>query len=142
MDAVALSRALLDETKDNSDLSRLSRLYVQKGRELLREKHRDGAGGMEIVAAYSTIMDHLVRHLYAAASADCSRRFPGRIPPCAVIAQGGFGRGELNPQSDIDLLFLYSWKMTPFVESVTERILYTLWDAGLQVGSAVRTTSE
>src|SRR5574341_709650 len=142
MDAIALARALLEETKDTPDLIRLSRLYVQKGRDLLLDKHRGGANGIEVVAAYTTIMDHLVRHLHATASADCSRRFPGRIPPCAVIDQGGFGRGELNPQSDIDLLFLYSWKMTPFVESVTERLLYTLWDAGLQVGSAVRTINE
>jgi len=142
MDAVALSRALLEETKDNADLIRLSRSYVQKARELLLEKHRSGSGGMEIVAAYTTIMDHLVRHIYATASDDFSRRFPGQTPRCAMVAQGGFGRGELNPQSDIDLLFLYSWKVSPFLESVTERILYTLWDAGLQVGSAVRTIAE
>lgn len=142
MDAIAIARGLLEETKDNADLIRLSRLYVQKGRELLLERHRGGASGMEIVAAYTTIMDHLVRHLFAAASVDFNRRVPGHTPRCAVVAQGGFGRGELNPQSDIDLLFLYSWKMTPFVESVTERLLYTLWDAGLQVGSAVRTISD
>jgi len=98
MDAVALSRALLEETKDNADLIRLSRSYVQKARELLLEKHRSGSGGMEIVAAYTTIMDHLVRHIYATASDDFSRRFPGQTPRCAMVAQGGFGRGELNPQ--------------------------------------------
>jgi [protein-PII] uridylyltransferase len=75
-------------------------------------------------------------------SQDVLRRFPGQKPNCAVIAQGGYGRGELNPHSDIDLLFLYSWKITPFIESVTEKLLYTLWDAGLQVGSAVRTIGE
>jgi len=142
MDAIALSRALLEETKDNDDLIRLSRRYIQRARELLLEKHRDGAGGVEIVSAYTTIMDHLVRHLFATAGSDFSRRFPGKLPPCAVVAQGGYGRGELNPQSDIDLLFLYSWKISPYVETVTEVILYTLWDAGLQVGSAVRTVAE
>jgi len=142
MDAIALARALLEETIDADDLIRLSRRYIQRARELLLEKHRGGAGGVEIVSAYTTIMDHLVRHLFAAAGNKFSRRFPGKLPPCAVVAQGGYGRGELNPQSDIDLLFLYSWKISPYVETVTERILYTLWDAGLQVGSAVRTVAE
>src|SRR3990172_3488827 len=142
MDAIALARALLEETIDADDLIRLSRRYIQRARELLLEKHRGGAGGVEIVSAYTTIMDHLVRPLFAAAGNKFSRRFPGKLPPCPVVAQGGYGRGELNPQSDIDLLFLYSWKVSPFVESVTERILYTLWDTGLQVGSAVRTIAE
>jgi [protein-PII] uridylyltransferase len=59
-----------------------------------------------------------------------------------LVAQGGYGRRELNPHSDVDLLFLYPWKINPFVQSVTERVLYTLWDAGLQVGHAVRTVNE
>jgi len=48
----------------------------------------------------------------------------------------------LNPFSDIDLLFLYQWKVNPFVESVAEKILYSLWDTGLQIGHAVRSVPE
>ena len=59
-----------------------------------------------------------------------------------MLAQGGYGRGELNPQSDIDLLFLYPWKVNPYVETVAEVMLYALWDAGLQVGHAVRNVRE
>jgi [protein-PII] uridylyltransferase len=142
LDAIALSRSLLDETADTSDLVRLSRNYIHRARELLLEKHRAGAGGMQIVSAYSTMMDHLIRHLFATVSGDFIRRFPTHNPRCAVVAQGGYGRGELNPQSDIDLLFLYSWKISAYVESITERLYYTLWDAGLVVGSALRTVTE
>ena len=49
----------------------------------------------------------------------------------AVVARGGYGRGELNPQSDIDLLFLHDYKPGPYAEVVTEIILHALWDAGL-----------
>ncbi len=142
MDSIALSRTLLDETKGDSDRKRLTRTYVNKARELLFEKHRLGAGGMEIVAAYSTMIDHLVRHLFGIVSEDYLRRYPNEKSPFAVVAQGGYGRGELNPQSDIDLLFLYSWKISPYVQAVTESLLYTLWDAGLHVGQATRSPSE
>ena len=66
MDAVALSRSLLDEAKTASDLKQFARAYLQKGRHLLFEKHRNGAGGVEIVLAYSTMRDHLIRHLFTA----------------------------------------------------------------------------
>ncbi|HUK39460.1 MAG TPA: [protein-PII] uridylyltransferase [Candidatus Acidoferrales bacterium] len=142
MDAVAFSRSLLDETINGGDLKRSSRAYLQKARQLLLERHRAGAGGMEIVLAYTTMMDHLVRYLHGVASADVLRSSNGQNQRCAVVAQGGYGRGELNPYSDIDLLFLYSWKVSPFVEALTQRLLYALWDAGLEVGHATRSVNE
>jgi [protein-PII] uridylyltransferase len=142
MDAIALSRSLLDEAGAEPDLKRAARAYLKEGRELLFERHRAGAAGVEVVSAFSTMMDHLIRHLFAVVSDDFVRRYPSENQGCAVIAQGGYGRGELNPHSDIDLLFLYSWKITPYVEAVTEKLLYTLWDAGLQVGHATRSVAE
>lgn len=142
MDAIALSRSLLAETSIEADLARGARAYLQRARALLLERHREGAGGYEIVSAYTTVMDHLIRHLFEAASEDYIRRFPSLNPRCALIAQGGYGRGELNPYSDIDLLFLHTWKITPYVEAVAEKLLYTLWDAGLQVGHATRSIAE
>ncbi|HKY10107.1 MAG TPA: hypothetical protein VJQ55_17795, partial [Candidatus Binatia bacterium] len=64
MDAVAISLALLQESQAEPDLKTLMRAYVKKGRETLFEKHRAGAGGLEVVAAWSTAMDHVIRHLY------------------------------------------------------------------------------
>lgn len=142
MDAIALSRSLLEDSRQEPDRTQLTRAYVQRGRALLRERHQAGAGGTEIVSAYSTMMDHLIRHLFATFSENFMRHYPSLNPRCALIAQGGYGRGELNPYSDVDLLFLYSWKVTPYVESLAETILYTLWDAGLQVGHAARSVGE
>lgn len=142
MDPIALSRSLLEEARDTPDLTGLTRSYVQKARAALLAQHRAGAGGLEVVTAFSTAMDHLIRHLFAVISKDFLRRYPSAQPHCAIVAQGGYGRAELNPYSDIDLLFLYSWKISPFVESLTERLLYTLWDAGLQVGHAIRSVGE
>ena len=142
MDAATLSRSLLEESRVDSDLARGARAYLQRARSLLFERHRAGAGGHEIVSAYTMLVDHLIRHLFAVASEDYSRRYPSLNPRCALIAQGGYGRGELNPFSDIDLLFLHSWKVTPYVEAVAEKLLYTLWDGGLKVGHATRNITE
>jgi len=142
VDSISLRHSLLEETQDITDLPGLTRSYVHKARATLFEKHRAGAGGLEIVAAYSTMMDELICHLFGAISKDFLRRYPTGNPQCAIIAQGGYGRSELNPHSDIDLLFIYSWKVSAFVEAVTEKLLYTLWDAGLQVGHAIRSISE
>lgn len=59
-----------------------------------------------------------------------------------IVATGGYGRGELAPFSDIDLLFLLPYKQTPRVEQVVEYMLYILWDLGLKVGHAVRSVDE
>jgi len=150
VDTIALSRALLEESQEQVpripseqiDLIRLSRDYIQKCRARLLEIHCQGAGGMEVVSAYTAMMDYLIRHLYGVTNEDVLRRIPGQPSNCAVLAQGGYGRGELNPQSDIDLLFLYSWRVTPYFKSMTEDLLHILWDTGLRVGSAVRTIGD
>ena len=125
-----------------SDLAHASRAYLQRGRSVLLQRHRAGAGGGQIVSAYTTMVDFLIRRLFEVASQDYIRRYPSLSPQCTLIAQGGYGRGELNPYSDIDLLFLHTWKVTPYVEFVAEKLLYTLWDAGLEVGHATRSIAE
>jgi [protein-PII] uridylyltransferase len=61
----------------------------------------------------------------------------------AVVAVGGYGRGELAPASDVDLAILHEGAAEEEgAAAATERILYPLWDAGLPVGHAVRTVDE
>ena len=119
-----------------------AREYLQEAKARLLERHQQGASGHAIVEAYTAVMDSLLRALFAAATAVYAERFPRLNQRCAVVAQGGYGRGELNPCSDIDLLFLYQHKRDPYMESVVERILYTLWDTRLEVGHAMRSVRE
>ncbi len=137
-----ITRLLLDDAWEESDPVRGARSYIQRARNALLERHRGGTSGREIVSAYTALIDRLIIRLYQAASEDYIQRYPSLDPRCALVAQGGYGRCELNPQSDIDLLFLYNWKVTPYVEAVTEKVLYTLWDAGLTVGHATRNVAE
>jgi [protein-PII] uridylyltransferase len=72
--------------------------------------------------------------------------FPTANPSVAerlsVLATGGYGRGMLAPGSDVDLLFLYPYRPTPWTESMVETILYMMWDLGLKVGHAARSVDE
>src|SRR5690606_21288169 len=60
----------------------------------------------------------------------------------AILGVGGYGRGEMAPFSDIDLLFLLPYKRNARVEQIVEFMLYQLWDLGLKVGHAVRPIEE
>ncbi|MBE1283628.1 MAG: [protein-PII] uridylyltransferase [Rhodobacteraceae bacterium] len=60
----------------------------------------------------------------------------------AVLAVGGYGRGEMAPASDVDLLFLTPYKITAWAESVIESMLYILWDLRLKVGHSSRTIKD
>lgn len=132
----------LPDPAEAEDLGGTAREYVNTSRELLREWHDAGATGVAVVDSWTRAIDRLLEFLFDAATAGYRRRYVQLDQRCAVLAQGGYGRGELNPQSDIDLLFLYPHKVTPYVETVNEKILYTLWDTRLQVGFAVRNVTE
>jgi [protein-PII] uridylyltransferase len=142
MDAVAISLALLKDSQVEVNLKALGRSYLERGRRILFERHRQGAGGMEVAAAYSTVTDHIIRYLFSSLGAELLPRFRGQGTGLALIAQGGYGRGELSPYSDIDLLFLHNGRVNPFVQALNERLLHTLWDLGLEVGPATRSISD
>ena len=78
----------------------------------------------------------------------CARRgstpwaIPRRASAWPWSRSGGYGRGELAPFSDIDLLFLLPYKMTPRQRAGGRGLLYLLWDLGLKVGQAVRSLDE
>ena len=67
---------------------------------------------------------------------------PAQNERIALIAVGGYGRGEMAPQSDVDLLFLSPTRITPWAEAVIETMLYILWDLRLKVGHASRTVKD
>jgi [protein-PII] uridylyltransferase len=120
----------------------IARAYLQSVRAELAERHFAGASGSEITAALTSAMDDLLRALFYYADAQHNQRAPKLNQKLAVVARGGYGRGELNPQSDVDLLFLHDYKRGPYAEIVTEIMLHALWDAGLIVGHGVRTAKE
>ena len=114
----------------------------------LKLRHRAGAGGLEICRARAAILDVLLRHLWDAAKASLSEQARKEFPPLALVALGGYGRAELNPHSDIDLMFLHSRQVTggnrplPHLSRIIDGILYPLWDLGLKIGNSVRSIED
>src|SRR5512142_2317205 len=98
---------------------------------VIREAHLAGAGGSEIVQRRTGLIDRTLR--------EARDRFAASGPMPSLVAIGGYGRGELNPFSDIDIMFLCrdeeERKRTP-------ELLYLFWDTGLDVGYSVRTVKE
>lgn len=95
-----------------------------------------------LVSAQAGLTDVLVRVALAAAQHLHPLANPTEAERIAVLGVGGYGRAEMAPQSDVDLLFLTPWKVTPWAESVIETMLYILWDVKLKVGHASRTVKD
>ncbi|WP_418152398.1 [protein-PII] uridylyltransferase [Litorimonas sp. RW-G-Af-16] len=101
-------------------------------------------GGLEMARMIAAIHDDIVTvlfdftllHVTPAAN-------PTQAERMALCAVGGYGRGEMAPQSDLDLLFLIANKKgSPHTEALTEYMLYMLWDLGLKVGHSTRTVDQ
>ncbi|HSL48984.1 MAG TPA: [protein-PII] uridylyltransferase [Candidatus Deferrimicrobiaceae bacterium] len=113
------------------------RQHLTSNVDFLRAAHLGGASGQQSVAAYAGFMDGFLTTLYRLAVDDAKRE--GLTPgPLVLVALGGYGRGELHPLSDLDLMLIYDGEMGPYVQRATQGLLYALWDLGLQVGHAVR----
>ncbi|MFZ0889393.1 MAG: [protein-PII] uridylyltransferase, partial [Candidatus Binataceae bacterium] len=134
--------ALLGAFRSTRTPGIVSRNYLESVRAELYERHLKGMSGTELVREFTVALDHLIRALFRYAEDEHARRMPRLNQRLAIVARGGYGRGELNPQSDIDLLFLHDWKVGPYVEIVAEVMLNGLWDAGLTVGQATRNVRE
>ncbi len=101
-------------------------------RQALATLWEQGLSGKELLGRHSSLMDEFItRQLMESL---------GAMPPgISLIALGGYGRKELFPFSDIDILILYEEEDSALMEKVTDAVFYPLWDAGLEVGHGVRT---
>lgn len=123
------------------------REYLRLERELLLRYHRNGDNGLRVARATAIVMDVLLEKLFDFAI-DKYRRLHGP-PPCGIclVALGGYGRGELSPFSDIDIMFLHAGgfserKTAPLLETLVSEVLYPLWDLKLKVGHSSRSIRE
>ena len=111
--------------------------------ELRRRLHETPSKGLELAGAQAFLVDQLLRILFDSVVTDLypatNRTASERL---ALVAVGGYGRGQMAPFSDIDLLFLTPWKQTAWGEQVIETMLYMLWDLGLKVGHATRSIDD
>ncbi len=101
--------------------------------------HRSGAGGRAVTQALTLLFDTLNRQLYSAAAWQVEST---SVAHCSLFALGGYGRSEMNPRSDLDLMFYYTEGGKQAAEKISDRMLYLLWDLNLDVGYSVRSASD
>ncbi|MBI5643907.1 MAG: [protein-PII] uridylyltransferase [Deltaproteobacteria bacterium] len=128
---------VLDSLRANAEAAPVIKEYLFKGEEELRKKHLAGSTGRDICTSYTHLIDNLLKGLftYKIEELKC-------VEKMALVAIGGYGRGELNLRSDIDLMLLYNKKLTPAIEDLTQQMLYVLWDTGLDLGFSIRSLGE
>src|SRR5712692_9318464 len=144
--AEELARAIGDSSASALDRSVLLpplKSALARGRAEIRRRFEADGTAIRAVGEQCFLVDQLIRVLYDVVT---EQIYPLANPTAgekmAIVAVGGYGRGEMAPFSDIDLLFLLPYKQTPHTEQLIEYLLYLLWDLGLKVGQATRSVAE
>ena len=105
--------------------------------------HQRGASGAEVMAALTQLVDGLIIGRYRnAVRTTGAEAVTAGFQHCCLVALGGYGRRELAPYSDIDIMFLFRPEAGPTVASLSRQVLHHLWDVGFQVGHSVRTIQD
>src|SRR5215467_7479359 len=122
----------------------LYKKFLKVEEHRLRLKHQAGGGGREICARRSELVDVLLQYVFGGAATTAARGNGATSVPLALIALGGYGRGELNPFSDIDVMLLHKGtkEISPHLAEMVEQVLYLLWDSGFKVGHSTRSIKE
>lgn len=114
---------------------------------MIKAGHAAGAPGHQTARALAAGVDIMLVKLYDYAIESWEAQH-GKLPsPVCLVALGGYGRSELSPHSDIDLMFMFPTKakaslVKDLQQHLSDEILYPLWDCGLKVGHSTRTVEE
>ncbi|MBM1220141.1 [protein-PII] uridylyltransferase [Ponticoccus sp. SC2-23] len=140
--------AALADTSDPAEIRRAVVSIISRARKsgmaaIAEAFSADPTTSRRATSSYCWLTDRIVETVFNCAT---TRLHPIHNPTqgerLALVAVGGYGRGEMAPSSDVDLLFLTPYKVTPWAESVVESMLYMLWDLRLKVGHATRTVKD
>jgi [protein-PII] uridylyltransferase len=116
--------------------------FLAAERTRIEASHRQGASGFDTVRAQADLADAVLMELLRLADETFLRQAREASPGCAVVALGGFGRRELNPGSDIDVMVLFSHAVDAYVQGMLTHLLYFLWDLGFTVGHSCRSLED
>ena len=140
---------LIEYDESQSPQKRLAALksYLDTGNAFIMAEHRDGGPGLEVAKANSMLIDTMISMLAKPSLDHLKERFPEEEIAISIVALGGYGREELCPLSDIDIMFLYpagtnKHELNARQELLVKEVLYPMWDAGLKVGHSSRTIEE
>lgn len=116
---------------------------LAEGREKLKQRHAAGAPGIQICNATTDLVDSVVLELFETIVAELGQGSTGNVrSQLALVPHGGYGRRDLAPYSDIDMMVVYLPAAHSAVVPVAERLMRDIYDAGLTLGHSVRTAAE
>jgi [protein-PII] uridylyltransferase len=124
------------ETVARDELKEKIKLYLQENQKELRQLHnKQTLPGRQIAERRSQVIDEMIGQ----ALTELGFR---ELRGVSIVALGGYGRSELCPYSDVDLLFLYTPQSKSLAKDMAESLLYLLWDLNLDIGHSLRTVDE
>ena len=130
------TNAEMEQTLAGAELSPASlRALLKRLDQKLRENFNAGVPVVHLLHARAAFIDRLLLRAW-------SSLMPPDSEPTGLIAVGGYGRGEMHPGSDIDLLILLDYAPAAFTRLGIEQFIQLMWDAGLAVAHSVRTVAE
>ena len=116
---------------------------LREQKEIIKKQFFKTSNGPLIAGLHSMLIDNLFKYLLTFGNDNDYNEYETNL---SLIAIGGYGRGELAPHSDIDILFLLPNKQNESErkkdEKKVEEVLYFLWDLGLRIGHSTRTIKE
>ena len=120
-----------------------ARERLAQGYRRLKLRHADGATGASVCTATTALRDEVIRDLYWQALQDLGAAGPAGLDSrVALVAHGGYGRGDVAPFSDVDLLLLHDGVENTAVAKLAERLVHGVFDAGLLLGHSVCTLTQ
>lgn len=111
------------------------RQVLTQGKETIKRRFLDNRNATEAVTQYAWLIDQILLLAWEIHLGSASQSL-------ALVAVGGYGRGELHPMSDIDIMILLGAPVTPEIQSALEKLIMFLWDIRLEIGHSVRTLVE
>ena len=115
----------------------LKKNYFQ-ARESIRKSFFSNYSGIKNSKQNSDLIDKIISKIFFKIEKKNKKIFK----KFSITAVGGYGRKQLAPYSDIDLLFIHDLENLEIVEEIVKEFLYPLWDLGLKIGYAVRSLKE
>ncbi len=139
----AAARSAKAPSLERAPLAAPLKTALANGRAEIRRRFDESGDGAAVMREQCFLVDQLIRAAFDVVTTEI---YPLPNPTAgehlALVAVGGYGRGELAPYSDVDLLFLLPYKRTPHTEQVIESLLYLLWDLGLKIGQSTRSVDD
>ncbi|MCA1336583.1 [protein-PII] uridylyltransferase [Pseudooceanicola marinus] len=150
LDPAALGRELEAIRREEADpakaraavVARLNSARTEGMERIAQAFTADPFAARKTTRAYTFVTDCIIREVLEQGRASLAEDQREALGDFAICAVGGYGRGEMAPFSDVDLLFLTKSRITPALEALIEAMLYVMWDLHLKVGHASRTIRE